>query len=124
MLETLRRADPKLLAQWSAYLVIAAVFLMGTHSAFFVPAKYGVMPEILHSSVLSGGNGLLEGTSFVAQILGIEIEPFGPKAHERRAGCRRGPGGGPGGRHRSLHGGWRLHGAPSEYGAHAGQKLA
>src|SRR5215510_13775917 len=28
-------------------VVLACVFLMGTHSAFFVPAKYGAMPEIL-----------------------------------------------------------------------------
>ena len=46
---------------------------MGTHSAFFVPAKYGIMPEILHTSVLSRGNGLLEGTSFVSQILGTSF---------------------------------------------------
>src|SRR5262245_48253818 len=30
-----------------AYVVLSTVFLMGTHSAFFVPAKYGAMPEIL-----------------------------------------------------------------------------
>src|SRR6516164_11422901 len=29
------------------YVVLSTVFLMGMHSAFFVPAKYGVMPEIL-----------------------------------------------------------------------------
>jgi acyl-[acyl-carrier-protein]-phospholipid O-acyltransferase/long-chain-fatty-acid--[acyl-carrier-protein] ligase len=57
----------------SSFLMIAAVFLMGTHSAFFVPAKYGIMPEILHTSVLSRGNGLLEGTSFVSQILGTSF---------------------------------------------------
>jgi acyl-[acyl-carrier-protein]-phospholipid O-acyltransferase/long-chain-fatty-acid--[acyl-carrier-protein] ligase len=62
--------DPELFAQWSAVLVVSVVFLMGTHSAFFVPAKYGVMPEILQPVVLSRGNGFLEGTSFVAQILG------------------------------------------------------
>lgn len=54
----------------SAAMVVSTVFMMGTHSAFFVPAKYGVMPEILHPSILSRGNGLLEGTSFVAQIMG------------------------------------------------------
>ena len=54
----------------SAVTVVAVVFLMGTHSAFFVPAKYGVMPEILEPAVLSRGNGVLEATSFVAQILG------------------------------------------------------
>ncbi|MSR60687.1 MAG: MFS transporter [Planctomycetaceae bacterium] len=58
------------LATWSAALVIATVFLMGMHSTFFVPAKLGAMPEILHQSVLSRGNGILEGTSFTAQILG------------------------------------------------------
>src|SRR5262249_41127481 len=46
------------------------VFLMGTHSAFFVPAKYGAMPEILPPHLLSKGNGLLESLSFLAVILG------------------------------------------------------
>ncbi len=58
------------LAVWSSVLVISTVFLMGLHSTFFVPAKLGAMPEILHPSVLSRGNGVLEGTSFTAQILG------------------------------------------------------
>lgn len=52
------------------WLVLSAVFLMGTHSAFFVPAKYGVMPEILDGSILSKGNGVLESLSFLAVILG------------------------------------------------------
>ncbi len=68
--------DPKTLAACGAGLVIAAVFMMGTHSAFFVPAKYGIMPEILHTSVLSRGNGLLEGTSFTANILGTAFGGF------------------------------------------------
>lgn len=52
------------------WMVLSAVFLMGMHSAFFVPAKYGVMPEILPHSLLSKGNGVLESTSFLAVILG------------------------------------------------------
>src|SRR5271165_2359533 len=52
------------------WLVLSTVFLMGTHSAFFVPAKYGVMPEILQPHLLSRGNGLLESLSFLAVILG------------------------------------------------------
>ena len=43
---------------------------MGMHSAFFVPAKYGAMPEILQPHMLSRGNGLLESLSFLAIILG------------------------------------------------------
>ena len=66
-------ATPETIATISAVILIVCVFLMGTHSAFFVPAKYGIMPEILHASVLSRGNGLLEGTSFVSQILGTSF---------------------------------------------------
>jgi MFS family permease len=51
-------------------IVLSTVFLMGTHSAFFVPAKYGVMPEILQPQLLSKANGVLESTSFLAVILG------------------------------------------------------
>ena len=51
-------------------VVLATVFLMGTHSCFFVPAKYGVMPEILGHHQLSKGNGILESLSFLAVILG------------------------------------------------------
>src|SRR4051812_1946094 len=53
-----------------SYLVLSTVFLMGMHSAFFVPAKYGAMPEILTPRMLSRGNGVLESLSFLAVILG------------------------------------------------------
>src|SRR4029078_6440006 len=66
-------ASPETIATISAVILIVCVFAMGTHSAFFVPAKYGIMPEILHPSVLSRGNGLLEGTSFISQILGTSF---------------------------------------------------
>jgi MFS family permease len=52
------------------WVVLSTVFLMGMHSAFFVPAKYGVMPEILQSHMLSRANGVLESLSFLAIILG------------------------------------------------------
>src|SRR5439155_8253426 len=57
-------------SSYGPYLVLSTVFLMGMHSAFFVPAKYGVMPEILQSQLLSRGNGILESLSFLAVILG------------------------------------------------------
>jgi MFS family permease len=53
-----------------SYVVLSTVFLMGMHSAFFVPAKYGAMPEILTPRMLSKGNGVLESLSFLAVILG------------------------------------------------------
>src|SRR5262249_34411881 len=52
------------------WVVLSTVFLMGMHSAFFVPAKYGAMPEILQAHMLSRGNGVLESLSFLAVILG------------------------------------------------------
>jgi MFS family permease/1-acyl-sn-glycerol-3-phosphate acyltransferase len=55
---------------FGAWIVLSAVFLMGTHAAFFAPAKYGAMPEILQPHVLSRGNGILESTTFLAAILG------------------------------------------------------
>jgi MFS family permease len=58
--------DPHL----GSWIVLSTVFMMGTHSAFFVPAKYGIMPEILQAHLLSKGNGLLESLSFLAVILG------------------------------------------------------
>jgi MFS family permease len=58
------------------WLVMSTVFLMGTHAAFFAPAKYGAMPEILQPHVLSRGNGILESTTFLAAILGTVCGGF------------------------------------------------
>jgi acyl-[acyl-carrier-protein]-phospholipid O-acyltransferase/long-chain-fatty-acid--[acyl-carrier-protein] ligase len=49
---------------------IAAIFLMGMHSAVFGPSKYGLLPELLPEKRLSWGNGVLELTTFVAIIGG------------------------------------------------------
>jgi acyl-[acyl-carrier-protein]-phospholipid O-acyltransferase/long-chain-fatty-acid--[acyl-carrier-protein] ligase len=52
------------------YLTISCVFLMGVHSAFFGPAKYGLLPELLPEKKLSWGNGVLELGTFLSVILG------------------------------------------------------
>ena len=57
-----------------SWVVMSTVFLMGTHAAFFAPAKYGAMPQILQPHVLSRGNGILESTTFLAAILGTPAE--------------------------------------------------
>lgn len=51
-------------------LQLTAICLMGVHSTFFAPAKYGVMPEALPDSKLSAGNGILELLTFIGIILG------------------------------------------------------
>ncbi|HVO93194.1 MAG TPA: acyl-[ACP]--phospholipid O-acyltransferase, partial [Terriglobales bacterium] len=53
--------------------MLAIVFLMGLHAAFFSPAKYGILPEMLPDKDLSRGNGLLEMSTFMAIILGTSL---------------------------------------------------
>lgn len=51
-------------------LQLLAICLMGLHSTIFAPAKYGIMPEVLPTSKLSAGNGILELLTFIGIILG------------------------------------------------------
>jgi acyl-[acyl-carrier-protein]-phospholipid O-acyltransferase/long-chain-fatty-acid--[acyl-carrier-protein] ligase len=64
-----------LLAFFSARIepMLGVVFLMGLHSTFFSPAKYGILPEMLPDKDLSRGNGLLEMSTFMAIILGTAM---------------------------------------------------
>ncbi|MGL6070075.1 MFS transporter [Craterilacuibacter sp.] len=54
----------------SAGLLLAALFLMGVHSAFFGPLKYSVLPQYLKENELVGGNGLIEMGTFLAILIG------------------------------------------------------
>jgi acyl-[acyl-carrier-protein]-phospholipid O-acyltransferase/long-chain-fatty-acid--[acyl-carrier-protein] ligase len=58
------------LATGNLVLNLAAVFLMGCHSAIFAPSKYGILPEILPHEKLSWGNGILALLTFLGVILG------------------------------------------------------
>ena len=64
-----------LFAFWSGRieLMLGVLFLMALQSAFFSPAKYGILPEMLSYKGLSRANGLLEMTTFLAIILGSSI---------------------------------------------------
>src|ERR1700688_4515921 len=54
--------------QGSPILAFAVIFLASTQAAFFGPAKYGLLPELLPDELLSWGNGILELTTFIAII--------------------------------------------------------
>lgn len=55
------------------WLFMVALFLMGTHSTFFGPIKYSILPQLLDKDELIGGNGLFEtGTSF-ATLAGMVL---------------------------------------------------
>ncbi len=52
---------------WFLYFVL---FLMGAQSAMFAPLKYSIIPQYLHRDELMGGNGLVQGSTFLAIIFG------------------------------------------------------
>ncbi|MEI8296496.1 MAG: MFS transporter [Pseudomonadota bacterium] len=52
-------------------LLLGALFLMGAHSTFFAPAKYGLLPQVLGEDELIGGNALLEMGTFVGILTGM-----------------------------------------------------
>ncbi|MDB5405774.1 MAG: Acyl-CoA synthetase/AMP-acid ligase [Rhodospirillales bacterium] len=54
----------------SVGLLFAVLFLMGVHSTFFGPIKYGILPAHLAVDELLGGNGLIEAGTYLAILLG------------------------------------------------------
>jgi MFS family permease len=49
------------------------MFLMGTQSAFFGPAKYGILPEMMKPNQLARANGIVLMTTFIAIIFGTAL---------------------------------------------------
>jgi acyl-[acyl-carrier-protein]-phospholipid O-acyltransferase/long-chain-fatty-acid--[acyl-carrier-protein] ligase len=60
----------------STRMAFAVIFLASTQAAFFGPAKYGLLPEVLPDELLSWGNGILELTTFIAIIAGAVAGPL------------------------------------------------
>src|SRR3984885_4713886 len=56
--------------QHRVVLLLFALFMMGMHSTFFAPAKYGLLPQVLNAEELVGGNALLETGTFLAILAG------------------------------------------------------
>ncbi len=52
------------------YFLYFVLFLMGAQSAVFAPIKYSVLPQYLRPRELLGGNGLVQGATFLAIIFG------------------------------------------------------
>jgi hypothetical protein len=56
--------------QASLGLLLVAIFLMGTHSAFLGPIKYSILPQLVSSDELVAGNALVEMGTFLAILAG------------------------------------------------------
>ena len=50
----------------SPALLLGVLTLMGTQSAFFGPAKYSVLPDVLKENELIAGNALFEAGTYLA----------------------------------------------------------
>ena len=68
----------------SPWLLMLVLFLMGTQSTLFGPLKYGILPQHLDESELTGGNGMIQMGTYAAILLGtilggvlIAIKPEG-----------------------------------------------
>ena len=53
------------------WLLLFALFLMGTHSTFFGPIKYAILPEILKPNELMSGNALFQSGTSMAILFGM-----------------------------------------------------
>ncbi|MEM7268432.1 MAG: MFS transporter [Pseudomonadota bacterium] len=57
-------------------VLMILMFLMGAQSAFFAPIKYGVLPQYMNRDEMPPANGLIQGATFLAILLG---QIFGAK---------------------------------------------
>lgn len=53
------------------WLLLLALFMMGTHSTFFGPIKYAILPEILKPQELMSGNALFQSGTSIAILMGM-----------------------------------------------------
>lgn len=53
------------------WLLLLALFMMGTHSTFFGPIKYAILPEILKPNELMSGNALFQSGTSIAILIGM-----------------------------------------------------
>lgn len=65
-------------------LLVIGIVGMGIHSTLFGPVKYAYLPQQLSAEELVGGNGIIEGGTFVGILLGevlgallVEWQPIG-----------------------------------------------
>ena len=59
-------------------LMLGAVLLLGTHSTFFGPIKYAILPQHLPPGDVLGGTGLVEAGTYLAILLGTVMAGWIP----------------------------------------------
>lgn len=57
----------------SVPLSFITLFALGTHSSFFGPSKYSILPQLLEKHELVGGNALVSTGTFLAILIGTIV---------------------------------------------------
>lgn len=60
-------------ATQNIYLLMAMLFVSGTHTTFYSPVKYSILPDHLSSGELLAGNGFMAGGSYLAILMGLIV---------------------------------------------------
>ncbi|KQN25773.1 MFS transporter [Sphingomonas sp. Leaf33] len=54
-------------------MMLGAVLMLGTHSTFFGPIKYAILPQHLKDHEVLGGTGLVEAATYLSILLGTVL---------------------------------------------------
>ncbi|TKD50641.1 MFS transporter [Sphingomonas baiyangensis] len=54
-------------------MMLAAVLMLGTHSTFFGPIKYAILPQHLQDDEVLGGTGLVEAGTYLSILMGTVL---------------------------------------------------
>ncbi|MEG3180072.1 MFS transporter [Sphingomonas sp. LT1P40] len=54
-------------------MMLGAVFMLGTHSTFFGPIKYAILPQHLEDDEVLAGTGLVEAGTYLSILLGTVV---------------------------------------------------
>lgn len=54
-------------------MMLGAVLMLGTHSTFFGPIKYAILPQHLQEDEVLGGTGMVEAATYLSILLGTVV---------------------------------------------------
>jgi acyl-[acyl-carrier-protein]-phospholipid O-acyltransferase/long-chain-fatty-acid--[acyl-carrier-protein] ligase len=58
-------------AHQNIFLLMGLLFISGTHTTFYLPIKFSILPEHLTSGELLAGNGFMAGGGYLSILLGM-----------------------------------------------------
>lgn len=60
-------------SQHDIMLLMALLFVSGTHTTFYGPIKFSILPDHLHTKELLAGNGFIAAGSYIAILFGLIV---------------------------------------------------